>query len=195
MAGDGAVGTIATRGRHTGFGGTKATAVVKNQTGGRRVCVEPRSGTVNPVRDMTRLGPMKREPWSIWMPRIMRCMHPLTRTGIGCDFLACSAYKFFGPHLGILWGKRNLLDELEAYKVRPAPLSPPDKWMTGTQNHEAIAGGAGGGRLFGRFGTDAGGDESLSRRAALQEAYREINDYERSLASAHRWAASPKFRT
>ena len=59
---------------------------------------------------------------------------------LGCDFLACSAYKFFGPHVGVLWGRRSLLEELEAYKVRPAPLTPPDKWMTGTQNHEAIAG-------------------------------------------------------
>ena len=60
---------------------------------------------------------------------------------LGCDFLACSAYKFFGPHVGVLWGKRNHLEQLEAYKVRPAPpLTPPDKWMTGTQSHEAMAG-------------------------------------------------------
>jgi cysteine desulfurase family protein (TIGR01976 family) len=54
-----------------------------------------------------------------------------------CDFLACSAYKFFGPHVGILWGD---LEELPAYKVRPAPDRLPDRWMTGTQNHEGIAG-------------------------------------------------------
>ena len=59
---------------------------------------------------------------------------------LGADFLACSAYKFYGPHVGVLWGRRNLLQQLEAYKVRPAPAVPPDKWMTGTQNHEAIAG-------------------------------------------------------
>ena len=57
-----------------------------------------------------------------------------------CDFLACSAYKFFGPHVGILWGKRPLLEALPAYKVRPAPDTLPDRWMTGTQNHEGIAG-------------------------------------------------------
>jgi cysteine desulfurase family protein (TIGR01976 family) len=50
-----------------------------------------------------------------------------------CDFLACSAYKFFGPHAGILWGRRELLEALPAYKVRPAPESVPDRWMTGTQ--------------------------------------------------------------
>jgi cysteine desulfurase family protein (TIGR01976 family) len=58
----------------------------------------------------------------------------------GCDFLTCSAYKFFGPHVGILWGRRELLEELPAYKVRPAPDAPPAKWMTGTQNHEGLAG-------------------------------------------------------
>lgn len=57
-----------------------------------------------------------------------------------CDFLACSAYKFFGPHVGILWGRRALLKTLPAYKVRPAPESLPDRWMTGTQNFECIAG-------------------------------------------------------
>jgi cysteine desulfurase family protein (TIGR01976 family) len=58
----------------------------------------------------------------------------------GCDFLACSAYKFFGPHVGVLWGRRGLLESLPAYKLRPAPAAPPGRWMTGTQNHEGLAG-------------------------------------------------------
>ncbi len=58
----------------------------------------------------------------------------------GCDFLACSAYKFFGPHVGILWGRREHLERLTPYKVRPAGNQIPDRWMTGTQNHEGIAG-------------------------------------------------------
>ena len=58
----------------------------------------------------------------------------------GCDFLVCSAYKFFGPHVGILWGRRTLLESLAPYKVRPAVDTIPDRWMTGTQNHEGIAG-------------------------------------------------------
>jgi selenocysteine lyase/cysteine desulfurase len=57
-----------------------------------------------------------------------------------CDFLACSAYKFFGPHVGILWGRSELLRTLPAYKVRPAADTLPDRWMTGTQNHEGLAG-------------------------------------------------------
>jgi len=58
----------------------------------------------------------------------------------GCDFLVCSAYKFFGPHTGILWGKREWLESLPAFQVRPAPTSIPGKWMTGTQSHESIMG-------------------------------------------------------
>ena len=61
-------------------------------------------------------------------------------TGLDCDFLVVSAYKFFGPHVGVMYGKREWLESLEAYKLRPAPDSLPGKWMTGTQNHEGILG-------------------------------------------------------
>jgi selenocysteine lyase/cysteine desulfurase len=56
------------------------------------------------------------------------------------DFLVCSAYKFFGPHAGILYGRYELLDSLTAYKVRPASKNPPEKFETGTGNYEGIAG-------------------------------------------------------
>lgn len=65
---------------------------------------------------------------------------PIDVRAWGCDFLACSAYKFFGPHVGILWGRRELLEDWPAYKVRPAPDTLPGRWMTGTQNHEGLAG-------------------------------------------------------
>ncbi len=65
---------------------------------------------------------------------------PIDVAAIGCDLLVCSAYKFFGPHLGLLYGRYDLLQELPAYKVRPAPDQPPDKFETGTGNFEAIAG-------------------------------------------------------
>jgi cysteine desulfurase family protein (TIGR01976 family) len=58
----------------------------------------------------------------------------------GCDFLACSAYKFFGPHLGVLWARREWLASTENFKVRPASNQPPGKWETGTQSFESIAG-------------------------------------------------------
>ena len=59
---------------------------------------------------------------------------------LDCDFLVCSSYKFFGPHLGVLWGRRRLLDELTAYKVRCAPQASPGKWETGTPQTELLAG-------------------------------------------------------
>jgi cysteine desulfurase family protein (TIGR01976 family) len=59
---------------------------------------------------------------------------------IGCDFLVCSAYKFFGPHQGILWGRRELMERLVPYKVRPAPAAIPGCFETGTQSHEGMAG-------------------------------------------------------
>lgn len=57
-----------------------------------------------------------------------------------CDYLVCSAYKFFGPHIGILYGKAHRMQEIVPYKLRPAPDSIPGRWMTGTQNHASIFG-------------------------------------------------------
>ncbi len=59
---------------------------------------------------------------------------------LGCDFFVCSSYKFFGPHQGILWGRREVLEQLEPYKVRPAPAELPWCFETGTQSHEGLAG-------------------------------------------------------
>jgi len=61
---------------------------------------------------------------------------------MGCDLLACSAYKFYGPHVGVLWGRRELLDALDAPKLAPAPDAAPDRLETGTQSHEGIVGAA-----------------------------------------------------
>ncbi len=59
---------------------------------------------------------------------------------LDCDFLTCSAYKFFGPHVGILYGKQEHLSRLRPYRVKPAPTKIPDCWETGTQNFEGLAG-------------------------------------------------------
>jgi selenocysteine lyase/cysteine desulfurase len=61
---------------------------------------------------------------------------------LDCDFLACSAYKFYGPHLGVLYGKRALIEALDVPKLEPAPDRAPERLETGTQNHEGIAGAA-----------------------------------------------------
>lgn len=101
---------------------------------------------------------------------------------LGCDFLVCSAYKFFGPHVGVLWGRRELLEELEAYKVRPAPDELPGKWMTGTQNHEGIAGTLAAVDYLADLGREIAASDGLDRRAALVEAFSHITEYEQELS-------------
>jgi len=97
------------------------------------------TGTINPVRELTKMA--KETGALVYIDAVQYAPHgPIDVKNIGCDFLVCSAYKFFGPHVGALYGKLELLEDLKAYKVRPAPNDPPGKWMTGTQNHEGIAG-------------------------------------------------------
>jgi cysteine desulfurase family protein (TIGR01976 family) len=95
-----------------------------------------------------------------------------------CDFLACSAYKFFGPHVGVLWGRRELLAELPAYKLRPAADTLPDRWMTGTQNHEGLAGVV---AAVDYLASVAGG-EGAGRRQRLRESFAAIVAHEAALA-------------
>lgn len=96
-------------------------------------------GTVNPVKEACRLA---REAGAFsYVDAVHWAPHgPIDVADLGCDFLSCSAYKFFGPHLGILYGRHRLLEELAAYKVRPSSPEPPEKWETGTPSFEAIAG-------------------------------------------------------
>ncbi len=97
----------------------------------------------------------------------------------GCDFLICSAYKFFGPHVGIMYGRRQLLESLTPYKLRPSPSDLPGRWMTGTQNHECIAGTLAAIDYIADIGRDDG--QPVGRRDALTQAYAEIRRYERVL--------------
>ena len=61
---------------------------------------------------------------------------------LDCDFLSCSAYKFYGPHIGVLYGRHELLASIDFPKLLPSPDTPPERAETGTQNHEGIAGAA-----------------------------------------------------
>ncbi|HEY4386603.1 MAG TPA: cysteine desulfurase-like protein [Ktedonobacteraceae bacterium] len=110
---------------------------------------------------------------------------------LDCDFLACSAYKFFGPHLGILYGKYELLDRLTAYKVRPASNELPDKFETGTQSFESIAGTLGALEYLSWLGTTFGEQyipryqERFSGRGlALKQAMAAIEEYELDINTA-----------
>ena len=89
---------------------------------------------------------------------------------IDCDFLACSAYKFYGPHIGILYGKRDRIEALDAPKLIPAPDAAPEKLETGTQNHEGMVGAAAAVDFLASLAGPA-----LPRRAALEHAYAELH--------------------
>ncbi len=99
---------------------------------------------------------------------------------LDCDFLACSAYKFCGPHLGVLYGRRALLESLTAYKVRPSSPHPPGKWETGTQNTEAIAGLGACLEHFGGLGAEVSPDPFS--RAALTAGMLRIVAHEATLS-------------
>ncbi len=102
-------------------------------------CASNAVGTRNPVKEIARLAHATGA--LVFLDAVHLAPHaPIRIRDWDCDFLACSAYKFFGPHVGVLWGRRELLEELPAYKVRPCPETLPDRWMTGTQNFECIAG-------------------------------------------------------
>jgi cysteine desulfurase family protein (TIGR01976 family) len=95
---------------------------------------------------------------------------------LGCDFLTCSAYKFFGPHLGILWGRRALLEELHAYKARPQSGRSPDKFEMGTPQIELHAGLAAAVEYFAWLGSQVCG--ARDRRARITEAFGAIVEWE-----------------
>ena len=108
---------------------------------------------------------------------------PIDVQALDCDFLACSAYKFFGPHLGILYGKEELLETLPAYRVRPAH----DRWETGTQNHEGIVGAAAALEYLSDVGTRYGASFRdafqgfRGRRLSLKAGLAAIRSYEATL--------------
>ncbi|HZC76607.1 MAG TPA: cysteine desulfurase-like protein, partial [Ktedonobacterales bacterium] len=113
---------------------------------------------------------------------------PIDVQALGCDFLVCSAYKFFAPHLGILYSRLPLLERLPAYKVRPASDEPPVKWETGTLNHECLAGLVATLDYLATLGRAHADEDAAAfagmggRRRELHAALAAIQRYERGLA-------------
>ena len=98
---------------------------------------------------------------------------------LGCDFLGCSAYKFYGPHIGILWGKRQLIEALDVPRLEPAPQESPERLETGTQNHEGIVGAA----AAVDFLASLAGRISGSRREALHATFAALHSRGSALAT------------
>ncbi len=148
-------------------------------------------GTINPISKIVKMA--HEAGTMVYVDAVQYAPHgPIDVQKLGCDFLVSSSYKFFGPHAGILYGKRELLEKLFAYKVRPATNKLPGKFETGTQNHEGIAGVLGAIEYFEWIGREFGGDyaEGLreegysGRRLELKKAMTAIRAYEFELSRA-----------
>ena len=137
------------------------------------------SGTINDVKGIcSKAHAVGAE---VFVDAVHYAPHGLIDVGeMGCDYLACSSYKFFGTHQGILWGKFNRLSELPVAKLRVSSEEVPFRWMTGTQGHESMAGTLAAIEHLAWLGRMIS-EEDLSRREALSVAFSAIEEYESEL--------------
>ena len=153
------------------------------------VAVGYASNAVGTVNDLKSIIAMARDAGAmVFVDAVHYAPHgPVDVQDLGCDFLACSPYKFYGPHTGALYGKPDLLEELKPYKVRPASDDVPEKFETGTLNHEGLKGITAAVDFIASIGEKygsafAGRFEGFEgRRLRLKTAMAAINEYERKL--------------
>ncbi len=150
----------------------------------RLVCVCAASnltGTINDVEAMCRTA-REAGAWT-YIDAVQSAPHVVNDVqAFGCDFLVCSPYKFFGPHQGVLWGRRDVLEVLEPYKVRPAPTEIPWSFAPGTASHEGMAGTAAAVGYFAWVGETMAG-ASGGRREKLCAGMSAIAEYEQGLSA------------
>jgi len=147
-------------------------------------------GTINPVKEIVSLA--HHAGALVYVDAVQYAPHsPIDVQRLGCDFLVFSAYKIFGPHIGVLYGRYDLLDSLPAYKVRPASNLPPEKFETGTKNHEGIAGLLGTfeylewlGENYGAEFVDQYSPDFQGRKQNLKCAMAAVQKYEYSINQA-----------
>jgi cysteine desulfurase family protein (TIGR01976 family) len=146
-------------------------------------------GTINDVKTIIRLAHDARA--LTYIDAVHYAPHgPIDVRELDCDFLACSTYKFFGPHMGVLYGKREHLARFTPYKVRANTNAVPQRWEWGTLNHECIAGITACVDYLAELGrqnpqisaSDKASSSAVNRRQALQSAYRAIRAHERNLS-------------
>jgi cysteine desulfurase family protein (TIGR01976 family) len=142
----------------------------------RLVCVGYASNVLGTVTNVRAVAELAREAGAlVFVDAVHYAPHGLIDVqALGCDMLACSPYKFFGPHQGALWARRSLLERMEPYKVRPAPPAPPDRFELGTQSHEGLAGVTAAVDYLATLGADAG----AARRTRLEAAMGAVRAYE-----------------
>lgn len=139
-------------------------------------------GTITPAAELARLV-HERTPAIVVCDGVHLAQHrSIDVRAIGADLLACSPYKIFGPHLGILFGRRELLRSLTPYKVRPASDDLPFRLETGTQNHEGLAGWTAAVEYLAEVGGTHGSPAGSSRREAVAAAFGAFAAWERDLS-------------
>lgn len=163
----------------------------------RLIAIGYASNAVGTINDVATIIRWAREVGALtWIDAVQYAPHgPIDVQMLDVDFLVCSSYKFFGPHLGILYGKIEHLEKFPAYKVRPASDKAPDRWETGTQNHEGLAGLVGvmdylallGREYSTRYSNALDADSRTAsytgRQRELKIAMQAIMDYERGLSA------------
>lgn len=150
----------------------------------RLVAVGLASNAVGTINDVARIARIAHAVGAlVWVDAVHYAPHgPIDVQALDCDFLVCSAYKFFGPHLGILWGKAERLAEIVPAQVRPAPSTVPERFETGTKNHEGVAGLVETFGYLSELGVRAGARLELGHRAVLHAGMRAVRAYELELA-------------
>lgn len=156
----------------------------------RLVAVGYASNALGTVNDIRRIAERAHAvgAW-VWVDAVHLAPHrPIDVQALDVDFLVCSAYKFFGPHVGILWGKRERLEALPSRRIRPAPSNVPDRLESGTKNHEGLAGLVGALEYLAALGSGAAAAPVLAAtspdeaRPALHAAMSAIATYEQQLS-------------
>jgi cysteine desulfurase family protein (TIGR01976 family) len=136
------------------------------------------SNALGTINDVARAAVMARQAEALsFVDAVHFAPHELIDVReFGCDFLACSAYKFYGPHLGVLYGRCALIENLEVPKLEPAPETVPERLETGTQNHEGIVGTAAAVDFLASLAGERAGVPRASRRARLRAVFTALHE-------------------
>lgn len=145
----------------------------------RVVAIGAASNAIGTINDTAAACKLAREAGALsFVDAVHFAPHALIDVeAIGCDFLACSAYKFYGPHIGILFGRKELIRTIDFPKLRPAPENSPDRAETGTQSHESIVGAAAAVDFIASLGS------GLTRRERLANAFAAMHEHDAELTT------------